>query len=254
MGKLNAKGTSLAYTRHGTGVPLVLIHGFPLDGSIWQEVIPFLETQFDLIVPDLRGFGSSGSVDESCTMTSMGDDLAGLLDHLGIGKVALAGHSMGGYVALAFARKYPKRVSSLALVSSQAAGDSEERKQGRYKMAEEVAQNGVGVVADAMAAKLSAVDRVQTFVLDLITRQSRTALICALRAMAEREDLVQALPAFRFPILLLHGDSDALIPIERAREIKSIVATAQLVEMTGVGHMPMMEAAARTAEALSLLK
>ncbi len=106
----------------------MLIHGFPLDHTSWNEVATLLENDFDLILPDLRGFGQSTTVETPYTMSDMADDLAGLLDHLGIEKVALAGHSMGGYVALAFAKKYPQRVSGLGLVASQAAADSPERK------------------------------------------------------------------------------------------------------------------------------
>ncbi len=254
MEKFSVNGITLAYVRRGKGTPLVLIHGFPLDRSTWDEVIPLLESQFDLIVPDLRGFGSSSTMSSSYEISDMADDIAGLLDHLAIKKAALAGHSMGGYVALAFAKKYPDRVSGLALVSSQAVGDTQERKDGRYKTAEEVAQKGVGLVVDAMTPKLSADERVQKFVRPLIGKQSKEGVIGGLKALAERDDLSSQLSSFSFPVVLVHGDADALIPVDRAREIKSVLPSAKLIELPGVGHMPMMEAAEKTAEALSFLK
>lgn len=244
----------LSYERTGTGTPLVLIHGYPLDLSIWDNVVPLLENDFDVIVPDLRGFGESSTVDTPYSMLDFANDIAGLLDFLGVEKAAFAGHSMGGYVALAFAKEYPERVSGLALVSSQAAADAPERKAGRYKTARDVAEKGVDVVADAMSSKLSANEKVQEFVNLLIKAQSQPGVIGALKAMAERENFMSILPEFEFPIVLIHGDADALISIDRAKEIKSIVPSAQLIKLKKAGHMPMMEFPKETAEALKKLK
>jgi pimeloyl-ACP methyl ester carboxylesterase len=254
MNTISVNGITLAYSRQGKGSPLVLIHGFPLDGSSWNEVVPLLEKQYDVIVPDLRGFGNSTTVNSAYTVSDMASDIAGLLDSLGIEKAAIAGHSMGGYVALAFAKKYSKRVTGLALVSSQAPADPPDRKQGRYKTAEEVAAKGVSVVVEAMTPKLSAVERVQNFVRTSIGKQSKEGVIGGLKAMAEREDSSSSLSAFAFPIVLVHGDADALIPVDRAREIKAMAPSAHLTELPNVGHMPMMEAAEKTAEALKSLK
>ena len=140
MNHISVNGIDLAYERRGKGNPLVLIHGFPLDHTSWEDVALLLQDDFDLIIPDLRGFGESGSVDASYTVADMADDILGLLNNLGIEKAAFAGHSMGGYVALSFAKAYPQKVSGLGLVSSQALTDSPERKAGRYKTAEDGAE------------------------------------------------------------------------------------------------------------------
>jgi 3-oxoadipate enol-lactonase len=253
MNTVAINGIKLAYTRRGKGTPLVLIHGYPLDHTSWDEVVSLLENKFDVIMPDLRGFGQSTTVETPYTMSDMAADLAGLLDHLKIEKTALAGHSMGGYVALAFAKKYPLRVSGLGLASSQAAADSPEGKDRRYQTAADVAQKGVGIVAEAMTPKLSANARVQAFVRAVILRQTPSAVIGALQAMAEREDLMSHLSSVKFPVVLIHGDSDALIPIERAKEIKAALPSAQFVEVSGAGHMPMMEFPDETAEGLKFL-
>jgi len=245
---------NLSYERNGTGTPLVLIHGFPLDLSIWDNVAPLLENDFDVIVPDLRGFGESSTVDEPYAMLDFANDIASLLDFLGVEKAAFAGHSMGGYVALAFAKEYPDRVSGLALVSSQAAADAPERKAGRYKTAKDVLEKGVDVVAEAMTPKLSANEKVQEFTNLLMKAQSSAGVIGALKAMAEREDFTPVISQFAFPVVLIHGDADALIPIDRAKEIKSILPTAQLIKLKKAGHMPMMEFPKETAEALKKLK
>jgi pimeloyl-ACP methyl ester carboxylesterase len=253
MEKINVNGIQLAYTRRGKGTPLVLVHGFPLDHHLWDEVVPLLEDRFDLILPDLRGFGESSAVDSFYTMEDYALDLAGLLDHLGIQKTAIAGHSMGGYVALAFTRLFPERVRGLALVSSQVLADSEERKQGRYKSAAEVAEHGIASVVATMTPKFTPDERLQSFARQSMERQQPAAYIGALKAMAERVDSAPLLSAFNFPVVVIHGDADALIPIERAREVKAVLPQAHLVEVSGAGHMPMMEAKEQTAEALKHL-
>jgi pimeloyl-ACP methyl ester carboxylesterase len=255
MNIVAVNGINLAYVRRGKGTPLVLIHGYPLDHTSWDETASLLENQFELILPDVRGFGQSTTVETSYTISDMADDLAGLLDHLGIDKVAFAGHSMGGYVALAFAKKYPQRVSGLGLVSSQAAADSPERKAGRYQTAADVAQKGVGMVAEAMPPKLSADARVQAFARVVIEKQSQAAVVGALKAMAEREDFNSYLSSSTFVkrMVLIHGNADMLIPIERAKEIKAVMPSARFVELQNAGHMPMMEFAKETADGLRSL-
>ena len=252
MDTVAVNGINLAYTRLGKGAPLMLVHGFPLDSSSWNELIPYLKDHFDLILPDLRGFGKSTTVEAPYTLSDIADDLAGLLDDLGVEKTALAGHSMGGYISLAFAKKYPQRVSGLGLIASQAAADAPEGKERRYKTAADVAEKGVGVVVEAMTPKLSADVRVQEFVRGVIERQSKQAVIGALKAMAEREDAMPILSSFNFPLVLIHGDADQLIPIERAKEIKSANPSATLLELKGAGHMPMMEFARQTADGLMI--
>lgn len=253
MNKVTVNGIDVAYTRQGQGPALVLIHGYPLDHSIWDKVIPLLADKFDVIVPDLRGFGESMSTDRTYGMDDYAADIAGLLDHLKIQEAALVGHSMGGYIALAFARAYPARVQGLALISSQALADPPDRKEGRYKTAEEVSSNGVGGVAESMASKLSADPALQSYARELIEKQSASGVAGALKAMAERPDAMELVKGFQFPVILVHGDSDALIPIDRAREVESAVLQARLFALGGAGHLPMLEEAEKTAEALKHL-
>jgi len=253
MEKINVNGIQLAYERRGKGTPLVLLHGFPLDHQVWDEIVPLLEGTFDLIIPDLRGFGESTTVDSFYTLEDYASDIAGLLDHLGIQKAAIAGHSMGGYIALAFVRLFPERVSGLGLVASQVVADTDERKQGRYKSAAEVAEHGIGSVVEMMTPKFTPDERLQSYARQSMERQQPAAYIGALKAMAERVDSTPLLSSLNFPVVIVHGDADALVPIDRAREVKTALPQAHLVEISGAGHMPMMEDKEKTAEALRQL-
>lgn len=254
MDIVNVNGVQLAYERRGSGSPLVLLHGYPLDHTIWNEVASLLEDDFDLILPDLRGFGQSEVFEPQYEIQDMAADVAALLDHLGIESTHIAGHSMGGYVALSFARSYPERVLGLGLISSQALGDSPERRDGRYATADEIMRTGVRPVAESMPAKLSPDDKVQAFAHDLILEQRPIGLANALKAMGERLDSTLILQSFAFPVVLVHGTDDQLIPIDRSREIKAVIKPAHLSELSGGGHMPMMEEPREVASTLAKLK
>ena len=253
MGRVNVNGIQIAYTRKGAGKPLVLVHGYPLDHTIWDDVLTLLENDFDIILPDLRGFGESDVVEEKYKIADMAADIAGLLDQLNIEKTAIAGHSMGGYISLAFARAYPERVLGLGLIASQAPADSPERKQGRYEAAAEILKSGAEPVAESMSAKLTPDKRVQAYVRGLIAAQPPVGLVGALKAMAERDDSTSILSSFQFPVVLVHGEADELIPAQRAHEIKTAIPQATLMTLANVGHMPMMEDPEATASALKNL-
>ncbi len=251
MRKISLDGFEIAYDRRGSGPSLVLIHGFPFDHSIWNEVLPFLEEKYDLILPDLRGFGESTTFESQYSILDMARDIALLLDALGIQKTSLAGHSMGGYVALAFAKQYPERANSLILVASQAVDDTRERKEGRYKTAADVMENGVGIVVEAMIAKLTARPDVQSHIRPIMERQGVSGVVGALKAMAGREDSSSFLTSFKGRIGLIHGDADELIPVDRALEVKALIPSASLHILHGAGHMPMLEMPEETAIALT---
>jgi len=254
MLKATVNGLQLAYARQGYGIPLVLIHGHPLDHSIWEPVVPLLENDFDLILPDLRGFGGSEAPGTPYRIADMAEDIAALLASLHIAQAAIAGHSMGGYVALAFAQAYPERVHGLALVASHVFPDAPEKKPVRYADAAAVEAQGVGIMAEGFPAKLTADPALQPVIRDIILRQSVRGVAESLRAMAERADMSTLLAGAKYPVLAIHGAADTLIPASRARDGKALAENIQLVEIEGVGHMPMMESPQKTAEALKMLK
>lgn len=243
---------TLAYHRSGRGAPLVLLHGFPLDRTFWSPMLPFLREHFDCIVPDLRGFGQSPAIALGYSLDDMAADVAALLHALEIPAAFLAGHSMGGYIALAFARRFGEKLRGLGLLGTQAAPDTPERRQIRYETIEQVRREGVTPVL-GMAEKLTAAAHHAPTLREIIARQNPTAVMGALQAMAERPDSLSTLAALSVPVVIVHGLQDSLVPVERAREMQAACPHAVLLELPGVGHSPPYEAPEQTARALESL-
>lgn len=249
-GALEIDGVRLAFTRRGKGNPLVLLHGYPLNRTIWSGVAGILEGEFDLIMPDLRGFGESDVMEADRSTMTYAADLAGMMRRLSIRETHVVGHSMGGYVALAFARLFGAMLSGLGLVASQVSADSEDRKAARQAAARQVVREGVSSVLETMPPRLSADPEVQGLTRRLITQQRPLGLAVALDAMAGRPDSTDVLRSLGSPVVLVHGTADELIPVERAREMRRLLPAAHYLELEGVGHMPMIERPAAVAQAL----
>lgn len=241
-----ATTVSLSYSERGQGIPVVLLHGYPLNRDIWREQLQSLSDHYHVITPDLRGHGLSPAPDGLYEMDLVIRDVFALLDLLEIEKAVIIGHSMGGYATLAGWRAAPERFIALGLIGSQAGADSEEAKQNRYNMAEKVYVEGSKVVAEAMVPKFFApgfpaddpiIEQVKTIVLN--TKPS--GIIGTLKGMAARPDSTSILPNIDVPVLLLSGDKDQLIPPTRSEAMATAIKTATLVTVENAGHMPMME-------------
>src|SRR5436309_2345051 len=144
-----------AYQEQGTGKPLFLIHGFPLDWRIFEQQVSELSKKSRVIAPDLPGFGQSKS-DKPFSIASLADHVQELLKSLNGLPCALGGLSMGGYIALAFAKKYPKDLSALILMDTRAEADTSDGKTARDKMIELVRKEGSKAIADQMLPKMFA--------------------------------------------------------------------------------------------------
>ncbi len=232
---------NLAYEEHGEGTPVILAHGFPLNRSIWYPIIPNLSPKARLVIPDLRGHGQSPVPDGIYSMRLMAEDLRALMDQLNIEKAVLAGHSMGGYVSLAFARAYPNRLAGLALVATQAAADSPERRAGREKMVDEVRRKGIKAVAESMAPALTCREDLVGAVHKIIMGMNPKGVKNILKGMAERPNAQEWLSGITVPAVVIAGTEDKLIPLERPKIMAQLLGRAWLVEVSGAGHLPMME-------------
>lgn len=250
---MDLNSVRLAFEEHGKGTPLVLIHGFPLNRSIWLPLVPFLKNRARLILPDLRGHGQTPLPEIGIsTMRLMAEDIAVLMDQLKIECAIIVGHSMGGYVALSFAQAYPGRVAGLGLISTQAVEDTPERRLARLKQAEEIKHKGMKVLlpmAEKLTANPAQVEPLKT----MIAANQPNGAMAALKGMADRPDMLEALADFQFPVLVLAGHADALIPVERSATMAQMLNRGWLVELPEVGHLPMMEAPQKTANSLEEL-
>ena len=148
---------AMNYQETGSGPAVVLLHGFPLDSRVWDAQRQALSDRFRIITPDLRGFGASKS-EHAFTIESLADDVHALLSQIGALPCVLGGLSMGGYVSLAYAKKYPTDLRGLMLIDTKAAGDTPEARQGREKMIALARDSGSKAVADQMMPKMVAPD------------------------------------------------------------------------------------------------
>lgn len=243
----------LYFEEHGQGIPVVLVHGFPLDHTIWEPLLPILKEKARIILPDMRGHGASPVIEGPSSMRLMAADIAALLDKLDIDKAILVGHSMGGYVGLAFAHAYPNRLAGLGLIATQAAADTPERRQDRLNLADEIGRKGVRHLAENMSIRLTTRRELSPALRTLILKINPKGAIGALKGMADRPDLTDFLPSITIPSLVLAGSDDVIMPIERPQTMAKMLARAWFVEIHSAGHLPMMEYPQQVAEALDQL-
>jgi pimeloyl-ACP methyl ester carboxylesterase len=245
----SVNGTNLSYQERGAGARnVVLLHGFPLDGRMWDAQLAALGDGGGnrVVAPDLRGFGRSKS-EAPFTIESLADDIHALLAAVGALPVVLVGLSMGGYVALAYAKKYPADLRGLVLVDTKAEADTEEGKAGRQKMIDLARREGSKAVAEQMLPKMLAKDAVeqrpqQAQALRAIMEACPPRTIeHALAAMRDRPDRSGELSSIKVPTLIIVGESDAITPPAVAESMAKKVPGAQLVTVRGAGHMSPME-------------
>lgn len=245
---------NLFYEEIGFGFPVILLHGYPLDHTIWNPLLPLLNNKVRLILPDLRGHGRSAAPDGVYFMQDMAEDVKSLMDRLRIERAILAGHSMGGYVALRFARDFPDRLMGLALVASHCYADDENRAKARLETALKVEQSGeIDSIVEAMLPNLTDVATIQIDLKKLMLKANPKGIIGTLRGMAQRENSCYVLQDFKKPMVIIAGGKDKLIPKERFHEMAAMMKKPWLEIISFAGHMPMMEAAGEVARILKLL-
>jgi 3-oxoadipate enol-lactonase len=236
----------------GAAAPLVLLHAFPFDRRMWTDAIAALGPGLRLLAPDLRGFGASELGATGFSIADLADDVAALLDACGLERATIAGLSMGGYVALAFAARHPDRLAALALCDTKAGPDAPEARKGRDEAIALVRAEGVAPFADRQLPRLLAADaapELRRRVRPLMD-QPADGVAAALAALRDRPDRRPELGAIRCPTLVIVGSEDALTPPAEAAALAAGVPGARLVEIAGAGHLPNLEAPTRFAEAL----
>jgi 3-oxoadipate enol-lactonase len=241
-------GVQLTWVDGGSGPPVVLLHGFPLDHTMWDAQVEALEGDYRVIVPDLRGFGQSGVTEGKVTMQDFADDVAALLDALGIDEpVVLVGLSMGGYVAFQFFRRHRARLRALVLCDTRAVSDTSEAAAVRRETAAKVLRDGPAPLVKTMLPKLfgPATVKDRPEVVESLQRvmagTDPRAIAAASRGMAERPDVTAMLPEIDCPTLVIVGSDDAISPPAEMRPIAAAIPGARFVEIPDAGHMTPLE-------------
>ena len=259
MGLARVRGIELAYEAAGAqdAPAVVLLHGFPFNRSLWREQIEALAATHHIIAPDLRGHGETSVTEGAATMEEMAEDVAALLGELRVRRFALGGLSMGGYVALAFYRRFRERVGALVLADTRATPDAEEARRTREETAQKALREGMGAIADAMLPKLLApatlankpevVGRVRGMIAS--TRPEGAA--AALRGMAVRRDQRDLLREIDVPALVIVGSEDALTPPSDSESMHREIRGSRLSVIEGAGHVSNLERPAEFNRALT---
>ncbi len=249
--KRKINGTDLAFEQQeGNGVPLVLLHGFAMNRSIWQEMISNYLPSVPIISLDTRGHGESESTQGEYSMELLAADLEGLLRSLNIGKAIVCGHSMGGYIALAFAEQFPDRLAGLGLITTNAAADDDSKRAARYAQIEDIRKRGSIAVADSLAPRLSHNPTIIAWAHDMIIDTNPLGLIGSLSGMAERSDRSALLPGIEVPTVVIAGESDQITDYDASKTMAKALPQGTFIGLNNSGHLPMMETPKTLAGAL----
>jgi 3-oxoadipate enol-lactonase len=247
MSFIRVDDIQLAYTDSGLGQPVVLLHGYPFNRSLWTEQVSALSNSYRVITPDLRGLGESDATPGAATMNRMAQDVAALLDDLEISRAVVGGLSMGGYVALAFYKQFPSRVRALFLADTRAQADTDEGKQTRHQQAEKALAEGMAGIADSMLPKLLTPETVSKRpelvkrVRDMMLKTKPEGAAAALLGMAQRDDQTELLAQIACPTLILVGREDPITPIADSEKLHREIAGSRLTVIENAAHISNLE-------------
>ena len=241
--KLELKSGTVSYLDAGNGPAVLLIHAFPLNNTMWASQVAALSGRFRVLAPNIRGFGQSQPA-SAWTMEEMADSLNEFLDNLGVKDSAVVGVSMGGYIALTFWSKYPKRVRQLVLSNSQARTDNDTKKSARNDMIAAIEQSGAAILPDRMLPRLlqpnppvGVVQNVRT----MIESTSPAAAVYAVMAMRDRMDFSSMLHRMECPTMVITGENDVIIRMEDSRAVADAISGAPFVTIPNSGHLSNLE-------------
>ncbi|MGH3341406.1 MAG: alpha/beta fold hydrolase [Carbonactinosporaceae bacterium] len=232
----------------GRGLPVVLLHAFPLSSVMWREQRSRLADACWVITPDQRGFGGSPLGADGPSLDHCADDLAALLDRCRVGRAVVGGLSMGGYVVMAFLRRHPDRVRGVVLADTRAGADTEQARRNRERIASTILDEAnprvlhddvlPGLLGETTAlTRPGVIDHVRGIIEDT----SPPAVAWAQRAMAQRPGSFPTLRTADVPALVIVGEEDALSPPDDARAMAEALPRGTLVAIPGAGHLSALE-------------
>jgi YbgC/YbaW family acyl-CoA thioester hydrolase len=244
--RVAADGAELAVEVRGEGAPVVFIHGFPFDRTMWRHQLAGL-SRWKRIALDLRGAGASSAPANGYSVARYADDVVQVLDALGIDRAVVCGLSLGGYILFDLLRRHAGRIRAAVLCNTKATADSPEARRGRDEMAALAEREGVGAVAERLLPQLlapatvAAQPDVVTHLRDMIGRTPLPGLVGALRALRDRPDSTPMLDSIGVPVLAVAGAEDKIAPVDVMRAMAAAIPGAQFAVIPAAGHLAPLE-------------
>jgi 3-oxoadipate enol-lactonase len=258
--RVAAGDVELAVDVRGAGVPVLFVHGFPFDRTVWRHQLATL-SGVRRIALDLRGVGGSDAppppAADGYSMARYADDLVAVLDAVGVRDAVLCGLSMGGYIIFELLRRHPERVKAMILADTKPQADSTDAKRGRDELAEVAERQGPEVVIERLLPRLLAPTtegtqpEVAGQVREMARRWSVPGLVGALRALRDRPDSTDTLRGIRVPTLVLVGSHDEIAPPDTARAMARLIPDAQCHVVPAAGHIAPLEQPLATSRLLA---
>lgn len=249
-------GAKIHYRVTGYGTPVILLHGFAEDGSIWNKQVSFLQDKYHLIIPDLPGSGESEMIrDEQTGIDTYASCINHILEEENIHQCIMIGHSMGGYITLSFAEQYAGKLMAFGLFHSSAYADSDEKKEARQKSISFILDHGAepfletaipGLFADPVKSNKDMTD-----LLEKGKKFQPEALVQYYKAMINRPDRTHILRATKLPVCMIMGIYDKAVPFEHSLEQSYMADHSFINIMRYSGHMSMLEETAPANEKLA---
>ena len=232
------------YTVRGSGRPVYLLHGLALDHSIWLEMADYYADQAQFIIPDLRGHGCTPLGNADASLEQLANDVIQLADHLGHQKFILAGHSLGGYIALALAEAHPERLAGLVTVTSHARADSPDKRENRYEQVRQARLEGIKAMSEDLIERMMPEGELalpDEHMCEVVSTSSAEGFVNVQEAMAKRPNRLDVLRSLNCPVLAIAGGKDRILPKEIALEVAENAKQGRGVCLPEVGHLPMLE-------------
>ncbi|ABG59568.1 alpha/beta fold hydrolase [Cytophaga hutchinsonii] len=238
----------VSYNDVGEGtIPIIFIHGFPFDKTMWQRQMYFLKSSNRVIAYDLKGFGESKEQIASLTIEMFTEDLIAFMNALHIDKAILCGLSMGGYIVLNAVKKYPERFEALILSDTQCIADTAEAKEKRYKAIDEINENGVHAFNEKFIKSIfhtdSLIKKKEVIETLRINMQSNTrrSMTRVLAALAERTETCSEIHNIQIPTLIICGREDAVTPLSQSESMHEAIKGSMLRVIDNAGHVSNLE-------------
>lgn len=244
--KIPYKNTFIHYGDEGNGNALIFLHGFPESKEIWNDFIEVLSKKYRVITIDLLGHGESGCTNEKHTMEEIAETVNIVLDSCHVDNCMLIGHSMGGYITLAFAELFPQKLKGICMFHSSALADTEEKKENRLRAIEFVKENHDQFINELIPTffapqNLILFEKEVEAMKALAKKNSTEGIAAALAGMRDRKERLNILKNIKVPVLFLLGRYDSLMPVDKLLPQIGLPKNSLTIVLENSGHMGFIE-------------